>query len=149
MSNVMDVFKGIIIMQLFYAVAVTLIAVALPASSLNYVTGFSDAGTSINVEGVASEVQGSLTQQTDIPVIELGALVFYSGNILIDLLVNFVTALPQMIMLLVNGIMMLFGNGLNNLVMVYIELFASVIINVMYFIGLMQLLTGIRSGRLV
>ena len=149
MADIMDVFKGIIVMQLFYAVAITLIAIALPASALNYVSGFSDAGTDINVEGVATDVQDSLETQTDIPVIELGALVFYSGNILIDLLVNFVTAIPQMIMLLVNGVMMLFGNGIDALVILYIELFASVMINVMYFIGLMQLLTGIRSGRLV
>ena len=85
----MDVFKGIIIIQLFYAVAISLIAHAMPAGALDYVTGFSDAGTQIDVEGVASDVQSSLESQTDIPVIELGALVFYSGNILIDLLINF------------------------------------------------------------
>lgn len=135
--------------QLFYAIAITIIVGTIPAGALDYVTAFSDAGTEIDVEGVATEVQGSLESQTDIPVIELGALVFYSGNILIDLLVNFVTAIPQMIMLIINGLALLFGNGINNLIIGSIELFASVAINIMYFIGLMQLLTGIRSGRLV
>lgn len=147
--DVMNLFKAIILVQLFYAIAISIIAYSLPASALDYSTGFSDVGTAIDIEGVASDVQDSLETQTDIPVIELGALVFYSGNILIDLLINFVTAIPQMFMLLINGFMLLFGNGLDGQIMFFIELFASVLITVLYFISLIQLLTGIRSGRLV
>jgi len=143
----MDVFKVILIVQLFYAVAITFLVYSMPVDSLQYVTGFSDITGDISLEGVASDVQDSVHAQTEIPVVELGALVFYSGNILIDLLLNFTFAIPQMLMMVVNGVAMLFSidsNLLNTL-----QLFISVLVVIMYSIGLIQLITGVRSGRLI
>ncbi len=143
----MDVFKVILIVQLFYAVAITFLVYSMPVDSLQYVTGFSDITGDISLEGVASDVQDSVQAQTEIPVVELGALVFYSGNILIDLLLNFTFAIPQMLMMVVNGVAMLFSidsNLLNTL-----QLFISVLVVIMYSIGLIQLITGVRSGRLI
>jgi len=143
----MNVFKVILIVQLFYAVAITFLVYSMPVDSLQYVTGFSDITGDISLEGVASDVQDSVQAQTEIPVVELGALVFYSGNILIDLLLNFTFAIPQMLIMVVNGVAMLFSidsNLLNTL-----QLFISVLVVIMYSIGLIQLITGVRSGRLI
>jgi len=63
------------------------------------------------------------------------------------LLMNFVFALPEMIGMFLNGICMLFQ--FDSFIWQQIQVFFSVLILVMYFIGLIQLLTGIRSGRLV
>lgn len=146
--NIMDLFKAVIIIQLFYSFAITGLTHALPADSLDYVTGFSDITDSINLETVSEDVQESIQRQTDIPVIEMGALVFYSGNILIDLMLNFAFAVPEMIGMLVNGIMILFL-GIDSYLFAIVQLFASVVIIVVYFISLMQLLTSIRSGRTI
>lgn len=138
-------FKIIIVIQLFYAFSITAISYSMPEDSLNYVTSFSDITNSISLESVSSDVQGSLERQTDIPVIELGALIFYSGNMLIDLLLNFAFAIPQMLGMLVNGIMILFN--VDGYLFGLVELFSSVLFGVLYIVALIQLLVGVRSGR--
>lgn len=146
MVRIMDLFKVLLIVQLFYAFSITALSYSLPADSLTYVTGFSEVGDTIDLETVSGEVTESLDQQKDIPVIELGALVFYSGNILIDLLLNFALAIPQMLTLLVQGLLNLVG--LDSELWVVVQIFASTVVMVMYVLGLIELLTGIRSGRL-
>lgn len=146
-TNIMDLFKVIILVQLFYAVCITGLTYSLPSDTLNYVTSFSDVGQTIDLDTVSEDVRDSLESQTNIGVIELGALVFYSGNILIDLLLNFAFALPQMFGLIIHGITILFN--LDPIIFALVQLFASVTILVLYFISLIQLLTGIRSGRVV
>lgn len=139
-------FVAVILVQLFYSFAITLLAYALPASAIHYVTGFSELSGG-DLGSVGSSVQASLDRQTNIPVIEIGALVFYSGNILLDLLLNFAFAIPQMLGMLVNGIMLLLN--VDSYIFAVVQLFASVVVTVMYFIGLMNLLVSIRSGRVV
>lgn len=143
----MDMFKAVLMVMLFYSFSITILTYAMPADTLNYVSSFSDITDEMNLESVSGEVQGSLESQTEIPVIELGSLVFYSGNILIDLILNFVFAIPEMIGMLVNGIMLLFN--VDSYMFAIVELFAAVVTTVLYFIGLMQLLTSVRSGRVV
>lgn len=147
MANIMSFFKIMITMQLFYAFAITLLAYSVPADAQSYVTSFSDLAEDISLENVSSEVQSSFESQTNIPLIELGALVFYSGNILIDLMLNFAFAIPQMLTLLLSGLLSIFG--LDMFIFATMQLFLSVTVMVLYFMALIQLLTGVRSGRLV
>lgn len=144
MANVMNLFRVVIIVQLFYAFAITLVAYGLPEDARSYSTAYSDLADQISLQSVGSEVETSLQSQTDIPVIELGALVFYSGNILLDLLLNFAFAIPQMIAMIVNGIMTLLS--IDTYMFAVVQLFFSVVIMVMYFLGIMELITNLRSG---
>ena len=107
------------------------------------VTGFSSITDTINLETVNTRVQSSVDSQIDIPIIELGALVFYSGNIFIDLILNFAFAIPEMIAILVNGIFLLFS--LDSQVWAVVQLFASVAMGVVYLIGVLALLVNVRS----
>lgn len=146
MAEVVKIFMSMIMIQLFFAFAVTAIAYTLPADAVHYTTAFSDLAGDISLNSVGEEVQSSLEKQTNIPVIELGALVFYSGNILLDLLLNFAFAIPEMFSLLLNTFMFLFGY--DGYILALIQLLISVAFIIVYFIGLIQLVTGIRSGRL-
>ncbi len=144
----MDFFKVMLIVQLFFSFAITSLTYALPEDTLNYVTSFSDITEKIDLESVSDDVQESVEKQTNIPVIELGALVFYSGNILIDLLLNFAFAIPEMIGMLINGIMILFM-GVDSYLFATVQLFSAVAITIIYFISIIQLISSIRSGRSV
>ena len=144
-DNMMQSFKVMLVVMLFYSMAITMLTYAIPEGARNYVTVFSDSTSDITLEGVGAEVQDSLTRQTNMPIIEAGALVFYSGNILIDLLLNFAYAIPQMLGMLIHGITILFN--LDTTIFMIVQLFASVLITILYLLGLIQLLTGIRSGR--
>jgi hypothetical protein len=147
MSRMMGLVMGVILIQLFYAASITIYTRAMPEEALDYVTSFSDVANEINLETVSDDVQDSLESQTNVPIVELGALVFYSGNILIDLLLNFAFAIPQMIALLLTGIEMLFD--FHTGIAATVQLFATVSVTVFYFFGLIQLLTSVRSGRVI
>lgn len=131
--------------QLFYAFAITLLVYGMPVDSIDYVTSFSDVTNTVNLNNTGQLVQESLERQTNIPVIELGALVFYSGNILIDLLLNFAFAIPEMIGMMVNGLQQLLN--IDSRMFATVEMFFAVLMVAFYFLGIIQLLAGVRSGR--
>ena len=145
--GVLTWFKTIMLVQLFYALAISMLVYSMPADTLTHVTSFSDVTDTVNLNSTALLVQESLESQTEIPIIEIGALVFYSGNIMIDLLLNFAFAIPQMIGMLFNGIQRLLN--IDGYLFAAVELFFAVLMVAMYFIGIIQLLTGIRSGRTI
>jgi len=145
MSNIIAAFKMIMIMMLFYSVAITGLLYAMPNESINYVYAFSDVSNEINIEGITSEMEESLLSQTEIPIVEFGALVFYSGNLIIDLLLNFIFAIPEMIGLLVNGLMLLFN--IDSYAFALVEMFAAAATTVFYLFGIIQLTVGLRSGQ--
>lgn len=150
-----DLMKTAILVQLFYAIGITLFSYALCGANggftlpgaCNYVTGFSLGDDGLDIATVSSDVQSALEQQTNIPVVELGALVFYSGNILLDLFLNFVFAIPEMVGMLVNGVLLIFN--IDNFVFAAIQIFVSVVTVTFYLIAGIEMLTNVRSGRVV
>jgi hypothetical protein len=150
-ESTFDWFKTVLYVMLFYSVSITLITQFMPSDMLDYAYVFTDGidDKNLNYDEITQEVQGGLDQQSNVPLIEVGALVFYSGNILVDLILNFITAIPQMITLLINGIALLFANGIDVVFLGIIEGFATASIIVFYIIGLISLTTGIRSGRVI
>lgn len=148
MVDVMAMFKVLLIVQLFYGFGITLSTYTLPSDSLIHVTAFNDiGGETYDMQSIKTQVEEAVEQQTSIPVVELGALVFYSGNILVDLILNFMFAVPSMINLLIGGLMFLISIPTD--IMLNVQIFSGVLISVLYFIGVLQLLIGIRSGRVV
>lgn len=147
-GGILEWVKIIVIMQAFFAVTITMVTYAMPADSLQYVTVFRDTADETNLYTMSSDIQANLEDQTEIPVVELGSLIFYSGNILIDLLLNFAFAIPEMIGLLINGITFLLN--IDSFVFAYVQIFASVVISILYFIGIIQALISLRGqGRIV
>lgn len=145
--QMMSYFKIIIIIMLFYAVSITLLEHVIPVDAITMVTPFTNVGEGVDLNATSNKVQDSLTRQTSLPLVDMGALVFYSGNILLDLLLNFVFAIPQMVGLLINGLCLLLN--LPDFISTTIQIFSSVIMVVIYLISLIQLITNVRSGRLV
>lgn len=147
MVAIQDKFQIVIMVMLFYSAAISLISYSVPADSLTYINTFTGATDDINLNTVSQDVQASMQKQTDIPVIELGSLIFYSGNILIDFIMNFVFALPEMFGLLIHGLTMLVN--IDPYIYVVAQLFATVALVTFYLVELMQLLVGIRSSRVI
>lgn len=147
MSNIMKIFTAMLLMQLFFSFAITIYVNSLPAATLDYVSSFSDVGERIDFDDAAESIESNLQEQQNMPLVEVGALVFYSGNILIDLLLNFAFAIPEMIGLIIYGLTRIFN--LPVVIVAIIESFIGVVILVLYFLSVIQLLTNIRSGRVV
>lgn len=146
--NIMNVFITVLLVQLFFSVSINLYTYSLAGTdSLNYISSFSDVAGQVNITTVSQEVSGSLEKQSNVPIVELGALIFYSGNILMDLILNFAFAIPEMIGLVIYGIANLIALPVQ---MIYIiESFAAGTILILYFVSIIQLVTGLRSGRIV
>jgi len=145
MANIMQLFTGMLIMSLFYSFAITTMAHATEGTGMaDYVTSGSDLADRINLGSTADTVQSSLEEQVKIPNTNLGALMFYSGNLLMDLLLNFVFAVPSMIAVLFQGLMSLVG--IDFVLSGAIQAFFASLFSIIYFIGIIQLLMGLRSG---
>lgn len=146
-DTIIPMFKAIIVIQLFFALSIVLISNAIPDShnqAMDYVSKFSDVSTRVSMESVDNKFTSNLESQTKVPSYEIGALVYYSGNILIDLLLNFFFAIPEMLGLVIWGITSIFN--INSFIIAQIQLFISVIVTAMYILGIIQLVTALRSG---
>lgn len=145
MSNSIDSLKVILIIMAFWSFSITALTYALPVDALEYVSIFTGSSASFDIEELGQELTDSMTQQTNIPVVDMGALVFYSGNILLDFMLNFAFAIPEMLGLFIAGLCTILN--LDAYLVQLVQLMASVTITALYMIGLIQLITSIRSGN--
>ena len=108
MGNFLNYFKAALIVQLFWSIAVTLLVLSMPSSDLVYLSFASESPTASTIDSVGDQMQGALSSSSTLPVVDSATLVFYSGNIVLDLIGNFVTAIPQMFTLLLKALFSLF-----------------------------------------
>ena len=146
MANMLDYLKIVLLVQAFFAVSITMITHAVPVDTLNYIDVFTSSSTSSStyLQEVSTKMQDSLTSQQNIPIIEFGAVVFYSGIIVLDLLMNFLFAVPEMMTLLMSGISLIIN--LDSFLVRQLQLFIGVAFSIVYIIGVIQLITSMRSG---
>jgi hypothetical protein len=142
----MNLLKGILVVMLFYSVSVTILSYSLPTASLDYLEPFKTK-TATSLSDTVNEVESSIDRQLNIPIIEIGALVFYSGNIVIDLFLNFIFAVPEMLSVLTNGLVLIVN--VPDYLMDTIQTFAFSVFSIFYILSVIQLLLGVRSGRIV
>jgi hypothetical protein len=143
MKNAISIFMVILIIQLFYATSITIFAYSLPFDVQSYAEPSTTIASDVNIESISQDLEENLQSQLNIPLIDLGALVFYSGNLLLDLLLNFLTALPQLLSLILTTI---FGiMNIDSQIPVFVQLFLTGIVTIFYFISLIQLITNIRG----
>lgn len=155
--GMLNYFKVVLTVQLFYAVGISMMLCALTGVSCS-VTGFppgaSEAALNLfqnlpntNIKDIQSKTEGTLDNQTGFPQANIGSLVFFSGFVLVDLLANFVMAVPSMFSVLLQVIFMFLPVDpfLQSLVVV----FGTVIVSLIYLIGLLSLFTSVSTGRTV
>jgi len=146
--EILQLFKAMVMAMLLYSVSINLIIYAIPDDAKEYVTIFNEDGnTAMDIETISEQVQGNLQQQTTVPIIDVGALVFYSGNFIIDLMLNFFLAIPQMFGFIIAGISVLFG--IDTYITHSIEIMFFALFGIMYLLGIISLVLNIRSGRVV
>lgn len=143
MKNALSIFMIMLIIQLFYASGVTIIAYSLPAELQDYAQPSTSVASNIDIEQVSGDLEDSLQSQLNIPLIDLGALVFYSGNIIVDLLLNFLTALPQLITLVIDTIFQIMN--VDGQYTIFVQTFLTGIVAIYYFLSLIVLVTNIRG----
>ena len=140
-----DYFKTVLTIQLFWSFAFTILIATIPVASLNFVQPFANQDAQIDISSVSTDMESSIDSQLNIPLVDAGALLFYSGNIVIDLMLNFLTAVPSMFTLLLSGLFLIIP--VDAFLQKWILLFTFALVGIMYMLGLMAFLSAFRSGR--
>lgn len=104
MAQFTQIFLWLLIVQMFYAFAVSIFVPMIPDIQQQQIVQYTDEAGVINFATLGSTMQGAVNSQSTIPFLDFGALVFYSSSVLINLVLNFITAIPQMITWLLAGL---------------------------------------------
>lgn len=137
---------GIILMtMLFYSFGITMLAHFIPADNLAYVDVFSSSGAQLDFEEVGEQLDDSIQDQINVPLIDLAALVFYSGNILIDFFLNFIFAFPQMVQILLS--VMFNFMDVDIFIQTTVKQAVGIIVFVPFVLLLLSFILNMRSGR--
>ncbi|MEM5810121.1 MAG: hypothetical protein QW156_04515 [Candidatus Aenigmatarchaeota archaeon] len=144
--SMMKFFTYIIIIQLFYSFGISMLSYSLDKLVVQQrqliLSQFQTLGR--NITEITQSIEKTTQSSMNIPLIDLGALVFYSGNIIVDLMVNFLFAIPSMATLLVSSFQFFFST-IDPILISNLKLFLYSIISVIYFIALIQFLLSIRA----
>ena len=145
--EMLDFIKIVLMAQLFFSFSMTTVSYAIPDDALHYMAIYTDEEYIYTLDELSTTFEDNLKLQTEVPIIELGSLLFYSGNYLLDLVLNFIYAFPAIFGLLIKGLLFLISVDAviaNNLTVLMWG-----VTTVIYVIGIFQLITRVRSGQLI
>jgi hypothetical protein len=133
----------IIAIHLFYGTAITLMAYALPTEELNVLNQYQQPSQSLDTTEIAETIEENIQSQLSIPIVDIGALVFYSGNIIVDMLINFFTAIPSMLTIAISTFFTFFP--VDAYIAAQIKILFWVFASLLYFIAFLNFILSIRS----
>lgn len=142
--NSYNLFVNLLIVQMFYALSVTLILPYMPTASTNQVVMFTNSNNVIDFTTLGNSVQSGVGSQTSLPLLDAGALIFYSSATILNLMINFFTAIPQMVTLLLSGLFLIIQ--LPYALAFTIKSITFVIVTILYYMILFSFITGTRTG---
>jgi hypothetical protein len=129
----------------FYSVGITIYSYSMPSPLITHVTQIGQITGIGNTEAESEILQDSLRKQTNIPLIDVGALVWYSGNIFLDFALNFITAIPQMITQLLTILFMFMH--ISTTLAHTIQVFLTLITTVGFIFFIIELILSIRASQ--
>jgi len=129
MAKQTDIFFAVILVQLIYSFGITILVYSLSGMNID-LNSIMTLPTSSDIVNTTQNFEEQLQRTRNIPIVDIGALVFYSGNAFIDLIGNFITAIPQMATFLLNALIQLFP--LEPTLAFYLKLFIEASLTIIY-----------------
>jgi len=103
MVEVLDFFIKVITIQLIYGFLITAVLYATQGQiNAGDLTDFQAQQNIVDVNKTTNLVRNQLTNQTGVGIVDIVALVIFTGNSLLDLVLNTIFAIPSMISLIIN-----------------------------------------------
>ena len=134
----------IIMMQIVFTFAVTLVTYTLPDNVKQY-SSMLETEHQTDTSQMVTEFEQSLGTVKNVPLYDVGMLVFWTGNIIVDIFLNFIFALPEMITLVLNAMFIFIP--IDPYLQYNIKLIVMVIGGILYIWMIISIISGIRSGR--
>lgn len=144
MPGIFEYFKFVLMMHLFFSFAITGVTHTLPDQEKNYVSMFSTQAAEVDMGDIGQDIESSIQSEANLPLLDVGALVYHSGNLLLDLLVNFLFAIPAMITLLLSGFFLVFS--VDAYIATQIKLLIYTLGALLYLLGVLVFIMNIRAG---
>jgi hypothetical protein len=142
--NAYQLFIVLLTTQLFYALSVTLLVPFFPNATSNQVVMYTNSNNVINFNTLSESMGQGISNQSSLPILDTGALIFYSSGVILSLMVNFFTAIPQMITALLSGFF--FFIPINYTLAFTIKSLAFVFTTILYYLVLFSYITQTRTG---
>jgi len=139
-------FISIVLLSAFYSFAIVSLTYTLPDSDMNFIVQFSTDDAIRDYGETSREFQDSLQTQKQFGIVDAGALALFSGNILLDLAVNFFFAVPSMFALFFSAIF--YFLKINVFLQNEIILLVKAILAIISSIFLIRFLLGARTQSL-
>lgn len=147
MNNLFDVLMAVLVVHLFFSFGINAFVYSLPADDRQALTIYESNPAYMKSSDVYQKFNQSISSQTNFSILNVTALALYSGNIMADLLTNFIFAVPAMSTILLEVVFSLVSvpiatqNG--------IKILFSVIIFATIIMGLLRFLTSSRTTSTV
>jgi len=142
--NTLQLFTTLLIVQIFWSLSVSLIVPVMPNATSNQLVMFNNSNNVLEIDTLQSSIDQGISDQTSIPLLETGALIFYSSATILNIMVNFFTAIPQMATLLVDVVFKFITTDAGLVRLVKEWVFA--VIAILYAIALFAFITGSRTN---
>ena len=142
--NALQLFVTLLLVQLFWSLSVSLLLPNMPNATSNQVVMFTNANNTIELSTLQNSVKSGITDQQNIPLLEVGALVFYSSATILNIMINFFTAIPQMVTLLMAVMFIFIPVSLS--LQITLQAWVFGIVTVLYFVALFTFLMGTRTN---
>ena len=132
--NAIDSLKIILVISLFFSFGINVINYTLPADAKNYILDSTAQANTYDMTDTKEQVEGSYNKiHTGIPLIDVaGSLVFFSGQIFLDLIMNFILAIPSLLTLIISNVFFFVDSG----IMKFVNIFIYAVFSVIYVINL-------------
>jgi len=142
--NALQLFTTLLLVQLFWRLGVSLIVPNMPNALSNQVVMYTNSNNVIELNTLQASVSQGITDQQNIPLLEVGALVFYSSATILNIMINFFTAIPQMVTLLMTVLFLFIPLG--NSLQIVLQAWVVGIVTILYFVALFTFLMGTRTN---
>lgn len=138
------------LLSIFYSLGVTLLAYSMapmmPTNQTALITEYQKYAKDLNQ--IQAQINSNLGSQFNIPVVDMGALVFYSGNLVADLMLNFFFAVPSIVTLILNVFFLIFP--LDPTVQMMLQAFVFTVVSIVYFMAIISFILSVRArGSLI
>lgn len=143
MGNFTQMFVFLLIVQMFYAFSITIFVPLIPEAQQNQIVMYTDEQGVISFSTIGTEITGAVGSQSTIPFADIGALIFYSTSLILNLVVNFFTAIPQMVTWLLVGLFEFIP--ITDSIQINVKMLFTAMITILYYFLLILFIMGART----
>jgi hypothetical protein len=143
MSSPLNTLGVLISVMLFYSVAITLVSYALPSDMREPLNIFSTNNVVVDIEETTGDLESVVDRQLNVPLFDLGALAFYSGNLVVDLFLNFIFAIPGLAQIVLSVLFMFIQIDVQ--MQLILKLFVGAVIMTGFVLMIITLILRVRS----